>query len=432
MSTERLYYRDSFLQNFPATVTDVRELSRNAGESVWQLALDRTAFYPTSGGQPHDTGTLRAVARGGAAIAVPIESVEEDESGEVWHFLSKPLAVGTQVEADIDWNRRFDHMQQHTGQHLLSAIFLRELQAPTVSFHLGDATSTIDLAVPSVTSHALEGVELLVNQIIAEVRPVAVHFVSRAEAESMLAAGDLRKLPERAGEIRIIDIAGCDRNACGGTHVRSTGQIGGLLVRGTEKVSRGIRVEFVCGLRAVRAARADFAVLGQLTASLSAGPAEMPAAIERLRSEVKIGTKERQRLREDLADYHAARLAVEVPIDNGIRVVQRSWRDRDRDYVRLLASRLTAAAPGTVAVFTAEDAAPARIFLARSLDLDFDCGTVMKEVLAEHGLRGGGSPDLAQGDVPASDLSAVRASLVDFVKSAAGSRPTAHSASSDA
>lgn len=432
MSTERLYYRDSFLRNFTATVTDVRELSRSAGESVWQLALDRSAFYPTSGGQPYDTGMLRAVARGGAAIEVPVESVEEDESGEVWHYLSKPLAIGTQVEAAIDWDRRLDHMQQHTGQHLLSAIFLRELQAPTVSFHLGDATSTIDLATSAITSHALQSVERFVNQIIAEDRPVTTHYVSRADAETMLAAGDLRKLPDRAGEIRIIDIADCDRNACGGTHIRSTGQIGGLLVRSTEKISRGVRVEFVCGLRAVSAARTDATVLSQLTASLSAGPAEIPAAVERLRSEAKAGAKDRQRMREELADYHASRLAVEVPIDNGIRLVQRFWKDRDREYVRLLASRLTAAAPGTVAVLVTEDAEPARIFLARSLDLDFNCGGLMKDVLARHGLRGGGSPDLAQGDVPAREIAAVRASLVEAVRAVFATAGAAPSAAADA
>ena len=417
--SERLYYGDSFLRNFTATVTDVREVARNGADSIWQLALDRTAFYPTSGGQPYDTGMLRATTRGGASLEIPVDSVEEDDAGEVWHFIGKPLAVGTHVEASIDWDRRLDHMQQHTGQHLLSALFLSELHAPTVSFHLGDSTSTIDLETGAVGQNALERVERLANQIIAEDRPVASRLVPRAEAEAMLTAGALRKLPERSGDIRLIEIADCDRNACGGTHVRSTGQIGGLLVRGTEKVSRGLRVEFVCGLRAARAARADSAILAQLTAALSVGPPEIPAAIERLKSEVKVVAKERQRLREDLADYHASRLAVEVPIDGGIRLVQRSWKDRDREYIRLLASRLTAAVPGTVVVFASEEALPVRIFLARSLDLDFNCGALMKEVLAQHGLRGGGSADLAQGDVAAADVAAVRAALVNAARAAA-------------
>jgi alanyl-tRNA synthetase len=425
-ASERLYYADSFLRNFTATVTDVRELSRNDGESVWQLAMDRTAFYPTSGGQRYDTGVLRATSRGGASLDVAVESVEEDENGEVWHFVRKPLAAGTMVEAEIDWERRLDHMQQHTGQHLLSAVFLREVGAATVSFHLGETLSTIDLATGPLAAHTLERIERLANEIIAEDRPVRAQLVERAEAEAMLAAGELRKLPDRAGAIRILEIADCDRNACGGTHVRATGQIGGLLVRGTEKVSRGVRVEFVCGLRAVRAARADSTILAQLTAALSAGAEEIPAAIDRLKAEVKSSAKERLRLREDLADYHASRLAVEVPIHDGLRLVERSWKDRDREYVRLLASRLTAAAPSTVAIFCSEETSPARIFVARSLDLDFHCGNVLKELLAQRGLRGGGSADLAQGDIPVEDVPAVRAALAQAIRAAGGNlRPPA-------
>src|SRR6202041_4047271 len=206
-ASERLYYADSFLRNFTATVTDVRELSRNDGESVWQLAMDRTAFYPTSGGQRYDTGVLRATSRGGASLDVAVESVEEDENGEVWHFVRKPLAAGTMVEAEIDWERRLDHMQQHTGQHLLSAVFLREVGAATVSFHLGETLSTIDLATGPLAAHTLERIERLANEIIAEDRPVRAQLVERAEAEAMLAAGELRKLPDRAGAIRILEIA---------------------------------------------------------------------------------------------------------------------------------------------------------------------------------------------------------------------------------
>jgi alanyl-tRNA synthetase len=408
---ERLYYADSFLKNFTAIVTDVREVSRSDGESIWQLSLDRTAFYPTSGGQPFDTGVLRATSRGGASLDVPIESVEEDENGEVWHFVRKPLATGTAIEAEIHWDRRFDHMQQHTGQHLLSAIFLSEAQAPTVSFHLGDEISTIDLSCGPPSTHTLDRIERLANEVICDNRAVLTRHASREEAEAMLAAGHLRKLPERAGAIRIVEIAGVEHNACGGTHVGSTGHIGALLIRGTEKVSRGVRVEFVCGLRAVRAARADHAVLAQITTALSAGAAEIPAAVERLKGELKTGVKERQRLREDLADYHASRLAVEVPIRDGLRLVDRSWKDRDRDYIKLLASRLAATSPSTVAILCAEELSPTRIILARSLDLDFNCGAILKDALAQHGLRGGGSADLAQGDVPPQNVPAVRAAL---------------------
>lgn len=415
---ERLYYADSFLRKFSAVVMDIRELSRNEGESLWQIALDRTAFYPTSGGQPCDMGLLRALSRGGTALEIPVESVEEDEQGGVWHLVRKPLTAGTHIESVIDWERRFDHMQQHTGQHLLSAVFLRELQAATVSFHLGESVSTIDLATGPLAHHSLERVERVANELIAEDRSISMRYVTRDEADAMLAAGDLRKLPDRDGSMRLIEIADCDRNACGGTHVRSTGQIGGLLLRGVEKVSRGMRVEFVCGLRAVRSARADTTILNQVISALSVGIADVPAAIERLKAETRAGTKERQRLREELADYHAARLAVEVPIEGGLRLVSRSWKDRDSDYLRLLASRLATAAPSTVAIFCAENTDPARILLARSLNLNFDCGAMLKEALAQLGLRGGGSADLAQGEVPLRQAAALRDALARSVRDA--------------
>ncbi|HTV81015.1 MAG TPA: alanyl-tRNA editing protein [Acidobacteriaceae bacterium] len=416
--SERLYYSDSFLTTFDAVVTDVREALRREGESVWQLALDRTAFYPTSGGQPADSGVLSAISRGGAALEVPVEQVEEDAHGEVWHFVRKPLTAGTVVRGQIDWERRFDHMQQHTGQHLLSAVFLKELQAATVSFHLGESVSTIDLAGGVPARHSLERVERVANEMIGEDLPVTVRYVARSEAEAMLAAGNLRKLPERAGEIRLIEIADCDRNACGGTHVRSTGQIGGLLVRGVEKVSRGVRVEFACGLRAVRAAHADVVLLSEAASALSVGAADVPATVTRLLNEAKSGAKERQRLREELAAYHASRLAVEVPIENELRLVERSWKDRDRDYVKLLAARTALTAPSTVVIFCAEEANPARVVMARSLDLDFDCGLMLRDALAELGLRGGGSPDLAQGEVPVAQAAALRAKLAASVRRA--------------
>jgi alanyl-tRNA synthetase len=416
--SERLYHADSFLQSFPAAVADVRELSRTEGESAWQIALDRTSFYPTSGGQPYDTGVLRAVSSGGASIEIPVESVEEDEHGQVWHFVRKPLAVGARVEGHIDWPRRFDHMQQHTGQHLLSAVFLRELNAPTVSFHLGDILSTIDLAGGPFAHHSIERVERLCNEIIAEDRGVCMRKVPRAEAESMLAAGELRKLPERSGDIRLIEIDGIDHNACGGTHLHSTGQIGVLLLRGTEKVSRGVRVEFVCGLRAVRTARSDATILSQITAALSAPAADIPAVVERLRAESKTAAKERKRLHEELADYHAARLAVEVPIERNLRIVDRAWKDRDPEYIRVLASRLTKAAPSTILLFSSESGDTAFVILARSLDFNFDCGQIMKDTLAQIGLRGGGSADFAQGEVPVPQLSPLRTSVLAALRSA--------------
>jgi alanyl-tRNA synthetase len=404
-------------------VTDVREVADSNGKQIWQLALNRTAFYPTSGGQPFDTGQLSAVSLDGTALMVPVEQVEEDEQGAVWHFVRNPLVAGTFVEGQIDWKRRFDHMQQHTGQHLLSAVFWRELQAPTISFHLGESTSTIDLASEQVTHQSLERVERIANEIIGEDRQVTTRDLPRGEAEAMLAAGQLRKLPDRQGTIRVIDIADYDKNACGGTHVRSTGQIGGLQVRAVERVSRGVRIEFVCRLRAVRAVRADLAILRETSALLSTRATELASTVGRLLTEGKANAKQCQKLREELAVFQGAKLAMEEPIENGLRLVVRAWRDRDRDYVRLLASRTAIAAPRTAVIFSANDSDPVRVFVARSSDLDFNCGQILREALAHVGLRGGGSADLAQGEVPAEQEVALRASISEAICKAMAKAP---------
>jgi alanyl-tRNA synthetase len=422
-TSEHLYYSDSFLRTFTGAVTDVREVADSNGKHIWQLALNRTAFYPTSGGQPFDTGQLSAVSLDGTALMVPVEQVEEDEQGAVWHFVRNPLVAGTFVEGQIDWKRRFDHMQQHTGQHLLSAVFWRELQAPTISFHLGESTSTIDLASEQVTHQSLERVERIANEIIGEDRQVTTRDLPRGEAEAMLAAGQLRKLPDRQGTIRVIDIADYDKNACGGTHVRSTGQIGGLQVRAVERVSRGVRIEFVCGLRAVRAVRADLAILRETSALLSTRATELASTVGRLLTEGKANAKQCQKLREELAVFQGAKLAMEEPIESGLRLVVRAWRDRDRDYVRLLASRTAIAAPRTAVIFSANDSDPVRVFVARSSDLDFNCGQILREALAHVGLRGGGSADLAQGEVPAEQEVALRASISEAICKAMAKAP---------
>lgn len=418
ITSERLYYSDSFVRAFTAVVNGVREVTRQPGQSMWQVSLSSTAFYPTSGGQPFDKSVLGTSSSGGAALEIPVEEVEEDEFGAVWHLVREPLAVGTQVDGQIDWDRRFDHMQQHTGQHLLSAIFLRELRAPTVSFHLGESTSTIDLASAPLAHHSQVSVERIANEIIAEDRPVSIRNVLRVEAEALLAAGEIRKLPERKGAIRLIEIADCDRNACGGTHVRSTGQIGGLLIRAVEKVSRGVRVEFVCGLRAVRAARADSAILSQMTALMSTGTADLPAAVGRIQTEAKASQKECQKMREELATFQAQALAMEVPMENGLRLVVRGWKNQNSDYAKLLAARTAAAAPSTAVIFSALDSDPVRLFVARSQNLDIDCGRILREALNPLGLRGGGTSDRAQAEVPAEHEPALRASLSDAIRRA--------------
>jgi alanyl-tRNA synthetase len=424
MAASRLYYEDSQLASFSATVTDIRELSREGGQSLWQVALDRTAFYPTSGGQPFDRGTLQATSRSGAGLVAEIEEVSEDDDGEVWHHTRKPLLAGTEVTGVIDWPRRLDHMQQHSGQHLLSAICACELGAATVGFHLGEQVSTVDLAVEDSAAQqrlleALPRMEQLANEWIASNATVQVRTVGTGEAQALLAAGALRKLPERQGPIRLIEMPGIDLNACGGTHVQALGQIGGLLLRDVERSKKTLRVSFVCGLRAVRSAQADFALLQAAARTLSTERAALPAAVERLRAEAKADAKERTRLREELASQHAVRLAVEEHITDGLRMVKRSFADRDAEYVRLLASRLIAATPQTAALLLSTLEEPATLVLASNLGESTPCGAWMREELATLGLRAGGSPELAQAQLPASEALAVMGRLTGRLRASA-------------
>jgi alanyl-tRNA synthetase len=441
MPAERLYYADSALTHFTATVTDIRERSRTGSASLWQIALDRSAFYPTSGGQPHDIGTLTATAPSGARLEAPIVDVEEDEHGEVWHLTPKPLLAGTGIEGRIDRARRIDHMQQHSGQHLLSALFYRELSALTISFHLGDTVSTIDLNTESLKPEQLIHIEQLANAIVADARPLTQRVVSTADAELLLQAGTLHKLPIRSGDIRLVVIPGAgvlpgtpaihgegapnpdlDINACGGTHVTSTSQIGAVLLRGTERIRQSVRVSFLCGNRAIAAARADDALLTQLGREFSVGRTDLPPTLARIKAEMRAAAKERQTLREDLANYHASRLLVEDPPHDDLRIVRRIFPDRDADYVKLLASRLISAAPHTAVLLastqqqTQQANSPAAVVFGCSQELGRNAGEMLRAALAPAGGRGGGSATLAQGLVPTDNLAAALDALESVLR----------------
>jgi len=297
---ERLYYTSAAL-DFDATVTDIRLVSRDGADALWQVALDKTAFYPEGGGQPWDTGVLVATAKSGATLEVPVERVEEDEAGEVWHFVRKPLVAETSVVGYVDAARRMDHEQQHSGQHLLSAMFLREVGARTVSFHMGAlheglGSSTIDLVLregaEKLGEHELRRVEDAANVVVSEGRPLMSHWIEREMADLMLQRGDLRKLPDRKPPFRIVQMQGIEFNACGGTHVSNTGAIGAIMLRRVEKVKQGWRVEFCCGLRAVRMARADYERLDGVARVLSVGAKDVPARMEALIAKAKAAEKE--------------------------------------------------------------------------------------------------------------------------------------------
>ena len=406
---QRLYY-DSAALDFTATVTDIRLDSRVGGEQLWQLALDRTAFYPEGGGQPWDTGVLVATAPSGTMLEVPVERVEEDAQGEVWHFVRKPLVAGTEITGWVDADRRVDHEQQHTGQHLLSAIFLREVGARTVSFHLGADSSTIDLALregaDKLTSEELERVEDAVNRVVWEERRVVPHWVERGMAEAMLARGDLRKLPEREGPLRIVQMQGIEFNACGGTHVANTGAIGAVLLRRVEKVRQGWRVEFVCGGRAVKAARRDFATLGIVAQTLSVGSADVPVRVSALIEDGKSAAKERKTLLEELAGATAAEL---VRAAAAGAVVSAVFAGRDVEFAKKVVSRATVG--GRAAVIGVTNGAEGAVAMARAAGSDVNCGAVLREMFGAVGARGGGSVEMAQGVCTAAQIEALVATL---------------------
>ncbi len=420
---ERLYLSDSKLTRFRATVTGIREFARRDGVQVWHISLDRTAFYPTGGGQPHDRGFLRAQSRSGAVLEAAVEDVIEDEGGEIWHATTKPLLAGTEIEGVIDEARRLDHRQQHSGQHLLSAIFANQHQAKTVGFHLGDDDVTIDLAVPDKQGQEalmaqLQEVEEEVNRHIAGNLLVSVREVSNEEARDLLASGAVRKLPPREGPIRLVEIPGLDLNACGGTHVAALGEIGSVLLRQTERTKGGLRLHFVCGLRAVRHARASFEALGAAAKVLSVGPAQAAEAALRLKDQLKALSKERAQLREELAADHAVRLAVEERIVDGLRLVARTYPDRNAEYVKLLAGKLMEAVPHTSAVLASTAEEPATLFCACNQHPDLRCDVILRELLLPFGLRAGGTASLAQARVPAAALPQIMERVTASMRSA--------------
>jgi len=321
--------------------------------------------------------------------------VFERDDHTVVHVTDRRLGSGP-VRGVIDWERRFDHMQQHTGQHLLSAAFLELFQFPTVSFHLGREVSTIDLGAPGISAQQLEQAERRVNQITFEDRPVTVRFGTAQE----LAEAGIRKAVEREGILRAIEVEGFDLQPCGGTHVARTGQIGLLLLRKCEKVKQNWRVEFVCGQRAARVARGDFMGLSEAARQLSCGLTEVPAMVARALEERQAGHRVRQRLQEQLAEVEALLLlATEMRVGKvgEARVVLHVFEEADADYLRLLAAKLVA--ESGVQVLLASKAGGQVVF-GQSPGLSTDMNALLRESLQSAGGRGGGSKDFAQGSVP--------------------------------
>lgn len=373
--TQRLYYEDPYLREFDAALVDtVSHDGRTA------LVLDRSAFYPTSGGQPFDVGMFGDVR--------VLEVVEADD-GRVLHVVDRAPSA-TRLHGTIDWPRRFDHMQQHTGQHVLSAAFARLFDVRTESFHMGLEYSTIDLA-REVSAAEIARAEDEANRIVWEDRPVAIRFAAAAEA----AALGLRKESKRGGMLRLIDVEGFDLSACGGTHVSRTGAIGIVAISAVERVRGGSRITFLCGGRALAGFRTlRDAVAGSVRA-LSVLPAELPAAIERLQSEGKDLRKQIKDLQTKAAVHEADALADAAETIGSARLVAAALPGWDAAGLKSIASRVVER-PGHVAVLLGSPS-PAPLVVARAGDLPLDASAVLRGLVERHGGKGGGRPELAQG-----------------------------------
>ena len=373
--TERLYYTDSYLRDFRANVIET-------ADGGCRVYLDRTALYPASGGQPFDTGTI-----GDAAV---IEVADEGE--RIAHITSAPVAAG-EVACAIDWPRRFDHMQQHSGQHLLSAVLFDLYGAPTVSFHLGADSSTIDLGA-SLTDAQVAAAELRTNEIVFENRAMSVSF------EDASAAAGLRKASEREGTLRIVNIENLDRSACGGTHVRATGEIGPILVRKLERVHGNLRIEFLCGLRAVRRAHADYDALARIGRTFSCALDDAPALAAAQVQSLETVEKARRKAAVELAQVRGRELYTATePEASGLRaVVERVAAGVSEEEVRSRAQGFTSQ-PRACFIALFAGPRPAAL-MAVSADAGVHAGNVLKEAVAKLGGRGGGSAQIAQGSVP--------------------------------
>jgi len=372
--TVRLYYTDAYLRDFDANIVERSDAGR-------RIYLDRTAFYPTSGGQPLDTGTL-----GGIAV---VDVVDEGE--RVAHLLAGPLTSERAI-GSVDWERRFDHMQQHTGQHVLSAVLHELLGHATIAVHMGRESSTLDLDTAAIDHPRLVEAESRANRLVTENRPVEVSF------EDAGSASGLRKASAREGMLRVVSIRDLDRSACGGTHVRTTGEIGPILIRKSERVKQNVRLEFLCGARAVRRARADLDLLSRLAGQFSAAADELPGLVEAQRADLKQAAADRRELAENLAALRARALyAASTPDGSGVRSIVLREEKGPIERLRAVAQAVSGM-PG--ALFVGWTADPPALLVAASADSGMDAGRMLKSSLEKVGGRGGGNARVGQGTAP--------------------------------
>jgi alanyl-tRNA synthetase len=381
MSTERLYYNDTHLIEFDARVVDVTE--RVSGWSA--IVLDRTAFYPTGGGQPSDTGTLN-----GARV---VECIDDGVNGVLHVVQGAAPAVGTEVHGRIDWARRLDHMQQHTGQHILSQAFVTLFNAATKSFRVLDHSCEIDVDLNNPTDEIIERAVELANNVIWENRQITIRNVTSEEAASL----PLRKDPAREGELRLIQIDDFDLTPCGGTHAYRTGEVGMIAVRSWERAKGLTRIEFVAGIRALTDYRRANKSAREIAALFSTGRDDAPALAAHMLQENKELNRRVRILEEVAASVEAQNLLGSATLRaDGIRVIAATFDSKDIEALKKIAHSLTAN-PRVIALLGARENELARLVFARSADVTDDMNVLMKEACAILDGKGGGRPDIAQG-----------------------------------
>jgi alanyl-tRNA synthetase len=417
--TERLYRTDSHLLEFEAHVVDVVE---PAGRRA--LILDRTAFHPTGGGQPFDTGTL------GGHRVVDVEA-EDDEGGRVLHFIETapgeaPPAIGATLSGRVDAARRRDHLQQHSGQHILSQAFVRAAKLETRSFHLGAESSTIDVdpgASDEVVARALE----IANDVVFSDRPMRIHEVTPEE----LAKFAIRKQTFHGARIRLIEIEGFDVSTCGGTHAQRAGEVGLIAVKSVERGKAMHRVEFVCGGRALREYRHDRRLLAEIGRRLSTGGEQLVAQVERMAEQNLALRKRVKQLFEVAAEVQAKELLAKAERRTALRVVSEVLSDVSFEEAQVLARKVTSApqqpeAGGAVVVLLGiREGDGGRLLFARSNDPALSAiamGPLVKQVAERFGGKGGGAPNSAQAAITkGSDLPAALAAARELLPSQSAS-----------
>jgi alanyl-tRNA synthetase len=369
--SRRLYYTDSYLRQMNSRVLA-------SSDDGLRITLDQTVFYPTSGGQPHDLGTLNDI---------PVVAVEDD-GDNITHILAAPL-TGSAVEGEISWLRRYDHMQQHTGQHLLSAVFEDLWGIPTLSFQMSDESSTIELAAKEISSLQIEQALLRATELARANPPIVITSEDAGKAQG------LRKASERTGTLRIIEIPGIDRSACGGTHVATLAEVLPIQIRETDKVRGNARIAFVCGNRAIARARIDFQTLSRAAKALGASIDNINKQVATLQQRLAESEKQKQRMEAEAATRAGTDLYASIkPDSDGIRRYLASEPEINEN-ARTKAKAFVGQ-PKAVCLLHSADG----ILLVCSPDSGVNAGALLKQALSKFGARGGGSPNLAQGSLP--------------------------------